>query len=89
MADDALAPYVARISSYDIDCVEYVGPGLTRERILGTRVISMWSNDIKCKYIFIFPLQNLARKALTHCCLVALHGITDPCQHCSSQWLDV
>ena len=22
----------------------------------------MWSNDMKCKYMFMFPLQNLARK---------------------------
>ena len=26
-----------------------------------TCVISMWSNGIKCKYMFMFPLQNLAR----------------------------
>ena len=24
----------------------------------------MWSNDIKCKYMFMFRLQNLARKEL-------------------------
>ena len=24
----------------------------------------MWSNDIKCKYMFMFPLKNLARKGL-------------------------
>ena len=24
----------------------------------------MWSNDIKCKYMFMFPLQNLACKGL-------------------------
>ena len=29
-----------------------------------TCVLSMWSNDIKCKYMFMFPLQNLARKEL-------------------------
>ena len=52
------------ISSHDIDYVEYVGHGLTWERILGTCVISMWSNDIKRKYMFMFPLQNLARKEL-------------------------
>ena len=27
----------------------------------------MWSNDTKCKYMFMFPLKNLARKGLTHC----------------------
>ena len=25
----------------------------------------MWSNDIKCKYMFVFPLKNLARKGLS------------------------
>ena len=52
------------ISSHDIDYVEYVGPGLTWARTLSTCVISMWSNDIKCKYMFMFPLKNLARKEL-------------------------
>ena len=33
-------------------------------RILSTCFISMWSNDIKCKYVFRFPLQNLACKEL-------------------------
>ena len=50
------------ISSHDIDYEEYVGPGLTWGRILSTCVMSMWSNDIKCKYMFILPLKNLARK---------------------------
>ena len=44
--------------------VEYVGPGFTWGRILSTYVISMWSNDIKCKCMFMFPLKNLARKEL-------------------------
>ena len=44
------------IISHDIDYVEYVGPGLTWGWILSTCVISMWSNDIKCKYMFMFPL---------------------------------
>ena len=26
----------------------------------------MWMKDIKCKYMFIFPLQNLACKELTN-----------------------
>ena len=61
MAADALAPYVAQdISSHDIEYVEYVGAGLTWGRIWSTCVISMWSNDIKCKYMFMFPLQNVA-----------------------------
>ena len=54
------------ISSHDIDYVEYVGPGLTLGGILSTCVISMWSNDIKCKYMFMFPLKNLARKGLSY-----------------------
>ena len=52
------------ISSHDIDNVEYVAPGLTRGRILSTCVISMWNNNIKCKYMFMFPLKNSARKEL-------------------------
>ena len=27
--------------------------------------ISMWKNDMKCKYIFLFPLKNLACKGLS------------------------
>ena len=54
--------------SHDIDYVEYVRPGLTWGRILSTCFISMWSNDIKCKYMFMFPLQNLARKGLILTC---------------------
>ena len=64
MAADALAPYVADISSHDIDCIEYVGPSLTWGRILSTCVISMWMNDTKCKCMFMFPLKNLGRKGL-------------------------
>ena len=52
------------ISSHDVDYAEYVGPGLTWGRILSTCVISMWSNEIKCKYMFMFPLRKLARKGL-------------------------
>ena len=53
------------ISSHNIDYVEYVSPGLTWERILSTCVISMWSNDIKCKYMFYVPSENLAHKGLS------------------------
>ena len=31
-----------------------------------TCVWLMWRNDIKCEYMFMFPLKNLARKGLTH-----------------------
>ena len=27
--------------------------------------MSMWRNDTKCKYMFMFPLKNLAHKGLT------------------------
>ena len=65
MATDALAPYLARTSAAMIfDYVEYVGPVLTWGRILSTCVKIMWSNDTKCKYMFMFPLKNLARKGL-------------------------
>ena len=60
MAADALAPYI----SNDIDYVEYVSPGLTWGRILSTCVISIQSNDIKCKYMLNFPLKKIARKGL-------------------------
>ena len=32
--------------------------------ILSTCVISMWRNDTKCKYMFMFPLKYLACKGL-------------------------
>ena len=54
------------INSHDIDYIEYVGPSRIRGSILSTCVKSMWSNDIKCKYMFMFPLNNLARKGLIH-----------------------
>ena len=52
------------ISTHDIDYVEMVSPCLTWWRIPTTCVISMWSNDIKCKCMFLFPLKNLACKGL-------------------------
>ena len=54
------------ITSHDIGYIEYVGPGLTSGRILSTCIIPMWSNDIKCKYMFMYPLKNLARKGLSN-----------------------
>ena len=41
------------------------GPCLAWARISTTFVMSMWSNDIKCKYMFMFPLGNSAHKELT------------------------
>ena len=52
------------ISSHNIDYVEYAGPCLTWGRISTTCVISMCRNDIKCKYLFMFPWQSLPRKGL-------------------------
>ena len=52
------------ISSHDIDYVDYVRPGLTWGKILSTCVISLWSSNIQCKYMFMLPLKNLARKGL-------------------------
>ena len=49
-----------------------MGPGLTWGRILSTCVISMGSNDRKCKYMFMFPLKNLARKELIMTFVVAV-----------------
>ena len=45
-------------SSHDIDCVEYVGYGFTWHMILGICVVSMWSNFIKCKYMYIFSSRR-------------------------------
>ena len=67
-----------RSISYDIDYVEYVSPGLTWGRILSTHVISMWSNDIKCKYMFMFPLKNLARKGLIKLCTMEVREVIKP-----------
>ena len=63
------------ISSHDINYVEYVGPGLTWGRILNASVISMWSNDIKCKFMFMFPLKNLALKELRFDCSLGSSGM--------------
>ena len=47
------------------DYVKYVGPGLIRGRISTIYGMSVWRNDIKYKYMFMFPLENLACKELT------------------------
>ena len=38
--------------------------------------LSMWNNDTKCKYMFMYPVQNLARKELT-----VLDVTNRTCQH--------
>ena len=53
---------------HDIDYVKQVSPGLLRGRISTIYGISVWRNDIKCKYMFMFPLKNLARKELIKYC---------------------
>ena len=73
MVADALAPCVARTSAtmiYCIDYVKYVNPGLIRGRISTIYGMSVWRNDIKCNYMFIFSLKNFARKGLNipHTC---------------------
>ena len=61
------------ISSHDIDYIEYVGPSRIRGSVSSPCVKSMWSNDIKCKYMFMFPLKNLARKGLIVCMVLSDH----------------
>ena len=46
---------------------------------LSTCVISMWSNEIKCKYMFMFPLNNLTRKGLIK--EVWCHNNPEPGRH--------
>ena len=53
-----------KLKLHDIDYIEYVGPSLTWGSILSTCIKSMWRNDIKSKYMFMFPLKNSARKGL-------------------------
>ena len=66
MAADALAPYVARTSAAMIlTMIEYVGPSLTLGSVLSTCVKSVWRNDIKYKYMFMFPQKKIACKGLT------------------------
>ena len=52
------------ISTNDIDYVEQASSCLTWGIISTSCVMSMWRNDIKCKYMFLFPLKKLARKGL-------------------------
>ena len=47
-----------------IDFIEYAGSCLIWGRISTTCIVPMWRNDTKCKYMFMFPLKNLARKGL-------------------------
>ena len=40
-------------------------------------VISMWRNDIKCNYMFLLPLTNLACKGLIPAGLVMIDGVIE------------
>ena len=62
------------ISSHGIDYVALVGHRFTWERILTSSVITTWSNTIKCEYMILFPLKNLARKGLTFNILMPGHA---------------
>ena len=64
------------ISSHVIDYyMKYAGPSLIWEMILSTCVKSMWRNDIKGEYMFMFPSKNLACKGLSEA--IATHLKTD------------
>ena len=52
------------ISTHDIDYVEYVSSCLTWGRVSTTCIMSMWRNNRKCKYMFLFTLKNSACKGL-------------------------
>ena len=43
-------------ADYDLMAIMYSAYGILYYIIL------MWNNDIKCKYMFMFPLKYLARK---------------------------
>ena len=66
MAADALAPYVTRTSAVMILIMQNrkVLVLLKEEFQSTTWVLLVWRNDIKCKYMFMFPLKHLARKVL-------------------------
>ena len=49
---------VCRISKF----LSYMGKDLVSTAC----AMAMWRNDIKCKYMFLFPLKNLADKGLSH-----------------------
>ena len=48
------------IGTHDIDNVEQRSPCLIRGRISTTCVMSMWRNDIKCKYIYTLPRKKIS-----------------------------
>ena len=52
------------ISTHDTDYIEKISPCFRWERISTTCVMSVWGNEINCKYISMFPLKNLAHKGL-------------------------
>ena len=62
MAADALAPYVARTSAPWYSLYRICRSLSYLRTALSTCVISMWRDDTKYKYMFMFTLKNLARK---------------------------
>ena len=52
------------INTHGIDYVQQLSSCLTWGRISTTCALSMWRKDMKCKYVFWFPLKNLAHKGL-------------------------
>ena len=51
-------------STHDIDHKEWVSSCLTWGRISTTCLMSMWRNEINCRYICMFPVENLVHKRL-------------------------
>ena len=49
------------ITTHGINYIGYVGSCLIWGRISITCVISMRRNDIKCKYMFFFPLKKYVK----------------------------
>ena len=55
------------ISNHDIDYVEWVSPGLIRGRISIIFGMSVWRDDMKCKYMFMYPLKKFSTQRVKHC----------------------
>ena len=84
-----LASCVARTSASKVDVyyLEEVSPCLPRGRISTTSVMSVWRNDVNCRYMFMFFIKHSACKGLKRwplcSCLVVLKistqiGINEP-----------
>ena len=49
--------------------------------------MSVWRNDIKCKYMFMFPLNNLARKELSEDAIFGMFCLES--STCYSPWTKI